>query len=70
MLPGECLFVDTSEPYKKSIVGSTYWILVVDHFSGKSWSFFVKRKSFLSKIMDNLLIKLIGAKYSVKFLWC
>ena len=70
MLPGERLFVDTSGPYKKSIVGSTYWILVVDQFSGKSWSFFVKKKSFLSKIMDDLLVKLLGAKYNVKFLRC
>ena len=70
LLPGERLFVDTSGPYKRSIIGSTYWILVVDQFSGKSWSFFVKKKSFIGKIMDNLLAKLIGAKYVVKFLRC
>ena len=28
--PGERLCVDISGPYKKSIIGSTYWILVVD----------------------------------------
>ena len=69
-LPGERLFVDTSGPYKKSIIGSTYWILVVDQFSGKSWSFFVKKKSFLSKVIDELLVKLLGANYKIKFLRC
>ena len=70
VLPGERIFVDTSGPYKKSIVGSNYWILVVDQFSGKSWSFFVKKKNLLSKIVDELLIKLFAAKYVIKYLRC
>ena len=34
--PGESLCTDISGPYKKSIIGSNYWILIVDEFSGKA----------------------------------
>ena len=69
-LPGERIFVDTSGPYKKSIVGSNYWILVIDQFSGKSWSFFVKKNNLLSKIVDKLFIKLFAANYVIEYLRC
>jgi hypothetical protein len=45
-------------------------------FSGKSsgksrsMSFFVKKKNLLSKIVDELLIKLFAAKYVIKYLRC
>ena len=48
--PGERLCKDISGPYKKSILGNDYWILVVDDYIGKSWSFFVKKKSFAGLI--------------------
>jgi hypothetical protein len=38
---GERLCTDISGPYKKSIIGSNYWVLVVDDYSSKAWSFFV-----------------------------
>jgi hypothetical protein len=67
---GERIFVDISGPYKKSIVGSDYWVLVVDEHTGKSWSFFTKKKSNLSVIIDNFLIKLKAADFKVRFLRC
>ena len=60
--------VDISGPYKKSIIGSTHWILVVDQYTGKAWSFFVKKKDQLANTMDNHFIKLSSAKYGMKFL--
>ena len=68
--PGERLCVDISGPYKKSIIGSNYWILVVDQYSGKAWSFFVKKKSQLSPILDDHVTKLISAKFKLKYLRC
>jgi hypothetical protein len=59
---GERLCTDISGPYKKSIIGSNYWVLlVVDDYSSKAWSFFVKKKSEMSKIIENLVIKLKSA---------
>ena len=68
--PAERLYTDISGPYKKSIVGSNYWILVVDEFSGKSWSFFVKKKSQMAETVSTLLRKLSSADYSIKYLRC
>ena len=68
ILPGERIFVDTTGQYKKCIVGSNYWILVVDQFSGKSWSFCFRKKNLKSEIVDELLIKLFAANYVIKYL--
>ncbi len=40
--PGERMYTDISGPYKKSLIGSNYWILFVDQYSGKAWSFFLQ----------------------------
>ena len=68
--PGERLCTDISGPYKKSILGNDYWILVVDDYTGKSWSFFVKKKSQLASKIEDLLTKLKTAEYVTKFLRC
>ena len=67
---GERLYLDISGPYKKSIVGSDYWVLVVDDFTSKSWSFFTKKKSALSQIIEGLLTKLLAASYVTKYVRC
>ena len=42
---GERLYVDISGPYKKSIIGSDYWVLVVDeHTQTSPGAFSRKRK--------------------------
>jgi hypothetical protein len=69
-VPGERLYVDISGPYKKSIAGSDYWVLVVDEYSSKSWSFFTKKKSNLSSIIENFLTRIIAVNYTVLFLRC
>ena len=51
-LPGERPYVDISGPYKQTYVGSIFWILFVDNFSRKSWSFFTNTKSALSNVTD------------------
>ena len=68
-LPGERLYVDISGPCKQTYVGSKYWILFVDDFSRKSWSFFVTTKSALSHIADGLFLQLRG-NTPVKYLRC
>ncbi len=45
--PGERLCTDISGPYKKSILGNDYWILVVDDYTGKSWVSLVRRSHSL-----------------------
>ena len=69
-IAGERLCTDISGPYKKSIIGSTYWVLVVDEFSGKSWSYFVKKKSQISTSLNDLLSKLQYAKIKTSYLRC
>ena len=68
--PGERLCADISGPYKKSIIGSNYWILIVDEFSGKAWSFFTKTKTDISKVTDNLVSTLKASSIITKFLRC
>ena len=68
--PGERLFTDISGPYKKSIIGSNYWCLVVDQFSGKTWSFFVPRKNMLAAKVETLVIKILAAGHVVQYLRC
>jgi hypothetical protein len=52
---GEQLCADISGPYKKSLIGNDYWILVVDDFTGKSWSFFAKKKTQMSTSVTQLI---------------
>jgi len=68
--PAERLYVDISGPYKKSLIGSNYWILFVDQYTGKAWSYFVNKKSLLASIADALLTTLKSAGYVVRFLRC
>ena len=65
--PGERLFVDLSGPYKKSLIGSNYWLLVVDDHTRKSWSFFMKKKSDIANKITPLLEQLRG---SIKYMRC
>jgi hypothetical protein len=55
---------------KKSINGDDIWILVVYDFSGNAWSYFVKTKSHMSTIIDDLIHLLKTANHTVKYLLC
>ena len=65
--PGDRLFVDISGPYKKSQAEASYWMLIVDDFSGKMWSSFMKKKSEMVFKMREFLklmrVKDIKPKY-------
>jgi hypothetical protein len=39
--PGERLFIDISGPYAKSAVGNQYWVMAVDDYTRKCWSYFI-----------------------------
>ena len=56
---GEQLSAGILGPYKKSIVGSHYWILIMDKCSGKAWSFCTKTKPYISKAADKLVSTLV-----------
>jgi len=64
--PGERLFIDIASVNKKSIGGAKYWLLVVDDFSRKKWSFFLKNKSELSGTMKDFVQEQRGLGYDVK----
>ena len=68
--PGERLCTDISGPYKKSIIGNNFWVLVVDEYSGKSWSYFVSRKSDLALKVTELVSQLLAAGFVTKYLRC
>ena len=68
--PEERLCKDISGPNKKSIVGNDYWILIVDDYSGKAWSYLVKKKSQMGTIVEDLLMILKTASYNVQYLRC
>ena len=58
--PGERLFVDISGPYGLSPRGNRYWVMVVDDFTRKKWSFYIKSKDKVAEPIDPLIIKLKG----------
>ena len=67
---GERLYIDISGPYKKSLIGSKYWILVVDDKTRKAWSFFVKKKSDIKQVAKTLVTLLKGAQVITKYMRC
>jgi hypothetical protein len=68
--PGEQLCADISGPYKKSIIGNSFWALVVDKYSGIRWRHFVSRKSELATKITSLVTELTTAGFTPKFLQC
>ena len=52
---GERLFVGISGPYKKSLVGSEYWVLIIDDFTRKCWSFFIKKKHIIDEVLKRFI---------------
>ena len=68
--PGERIFMDLSGPYHKSQGNNTYWMLVVDDFTRKKWSYFLKKKSDLKKtLLDHITMMGMEGK-KVKFVRC
>jgi hypothetical protein len=63
--PGERMYTNISGSYKKSLIGSNYWVLFVDQYSSKAWNFFVRRKSMMAKVADKLFTKLKSAGYTL-----
>jgi hypothetical protein len=69
-IKGERLYLDISGPYKKTVKGSQFWILIVDDKTRKAWSFFVPRKSLIKQVTNDLVKLLKGASVVVKYLRC
>ena len=49
--PGEQIFVDTSGPFNPSLIGSRYWVKVVNDYSRYSWSEFTRKKDELTEVV-------------------
>jgi hypothetical protein len=65
--PGELFYLDISSTKARSIGGSKFWLLIINHFSDMCWSFFMKNKSDLpDRVMELLQLlhrdKLISGK--------
>ena len=69
-VPGERLFVDISGPYAKSAVGNQYWVMAVDDYTRKRWSYFIKKKSDIGTVIEILLSSLAGAGHKTKYVRC
>lgn len=67
---GERLYLDISGPYKKTVKGSQYWVLIVDDKTRKAWSFFIPKKSEVKRVTESLLLLLKGANVIVKYIRC
>jgi len=67
---GERLSLDISGPYKKTVKGNQFWVLVVNDKTRKAWSLSVARKSEVQKIFEQFVLKLKGANIYIKFLRC
>jgi len=65
---GERLFLDISGPYKMALTGNKYWVLIVDDYTRKAWSFFVKSKNESKRVANELLTLLKGARVTTKYM--
>ena len=67
---GERLYLDISGPYKNTIKGSKFWVLVVDDKTRKAWSFFVKKKNDIKQVTNSLILLLKGVQVTTKYIRC
>ena len=69
--PGMRLFVDISGPFTKSLIGSTYWLMIVDDYSGKKWSRFLKTKAEIHGALRAVLLSLKNVyKMDIQYIRC
>jgi hypothetical protein len=48
------------------MMGNSLWVIVMDDYSRKKWSFFVKQKSMVGEVMLSLTEQLSGLKMTTK----
>jgi len=70
-IPGERLFIDISSVKSKSLGGLKFWLLIIDDATDFCWSFFLKKKGDLSKIVRELINDLKAKiQKTVKYIRC
>jgi transposase InsO family protein len=62
---GELLYIDISSVKHRSYGGSKFWLLVIDDYTDRAWSFFLRRKSHQVKHVLSLITDL-KAKHGVR----
>ena len=67
---GERLFVDIGGPYTGTPRNSKFWLMVVDDFSRKKWSYYLKSKDDIAKPLKTLLDKIKGNGWPCKYIRC
>lgn len=68
---GMRLFVDISGPFTKSLIRSAYWLMIVDDYSGKKWTHFLKAKSEIHEALRGVLLSLKNVfKTDIKYIRC
>lgn len=67
---GECLFIDTTEPYPKSRGGKKYWLCGVDNKYDKTWVQFAPSKKHMVNFVKELVTTINGLDLKVKYIWC
>ena len=55
---------------RQTLRGKRFWLMVIDAATKHKWSFFLRNKLDLSKVMIQFLADLIGRGYDVKQLQC
>jgi len=64
---GERLFIDLSGPFTKSLKGNKYWMMIVDDFTRKKWSFYLPSKDKLGIPLKHLITKLNNLGHRVRY---
>ena len=67
---GERLYLDTSGPFPPSLKGSKYWGKICDQYTGKTWDSFLKQKSMIPTMVEDLIINLKAKGHTVSYLRC
>ena len=67
---GERIFIEISGPFNNSPRGNKYWVMVVDDFSRKKWSYYIPSKDKVDVSVEPLLIKLKGQGNEVQCMRC
>jgi len=70
MFAGECLFLDVMGPFEPMISRSWFDAKIVDQFSRKTWSCYIKTKDQIADLFKKHIDTFKGMGKTVKYLHC
>jgi len=65
---GERLFIDISGPFANTPRNNKYWVMVVDDYTRKKWSLFIRTRDEIATATEKIVVMLNGANHQPKYI--